>query len=182
MESTIFSPAANWRKPTVFQVKQMMEKVAERFDCEVFELHQYFRADARTFRRWKENCDQTPDQPSTIKYTAWALFVAIAENKIILTEDGKPLEPNNPDVWNVVKASCVYTASNFVSPSMKTVELFIGETDFSITGMNRTNLAKFVGYVPSHFGRLISKMNFSVWSVLLILYGVPVTEIFHIKK
>ncbi|MCG6230250.1 hypothetical protein [Vibrio furnissii] len=182
MESSIFSPAANWQSPTVLQVQLMMEKVADRFGCEVFELYSYFRADARTFRRWKENADVAPSNPSSIRYTAWFLFVAIAENRIILTEDGKPLSSNNKDAWSIITNKFVYTADTFETPPMKVVELFLGANEFSISGMNRTNLAKFIGYVPSHFGRLISKMNFSVWSVLLILYGVPVTNIFPVKK
>lgn len=182
MESSIFSPAADWQAPTVLQVKLMMEKVAERFGCEVFELHKYFKADARTFRRWKENAETTPSSESSIRYTAWVLLVAIADNRIILTEDGKPLPPNSKEAWEIIYNNFVYTADNFVTPPMKIVELFLGANEFSITGMNRTNLAKFIGYVPSHFGRLIGKMNFSVWSVLLILYGVPVSKIFPIKK
>lgn len=154
-----------------------MKLAAEKLNCKTPELHRHFCADARTFRRWKENSDKYPDKKSTIKYTAWGLLVAIAYGRLIYTADGLPLKPNNSDMWRFVSENYIYTAESFQRPGSKLVSLFIGKDD-SITGMNQTQLAEFFHYDQSHFSRLIGSMNFGVWSSLLLCYGVPVDAMF----
>lgn len=177
MTRTIYSPAVSWIPPSVAEVDGVMKAAAQKLNCKTPDLHRHFHADARTFRRWKENADTAPDKKSTIKYSAWGLLVAIAENRLIFTDDGKPLQPKNEVMWRFITENYIYTADNFERPSAKLVSLFIGKDD-SISGLNKTQLAEFLGYNQAHFGRLIGAMNFGVWSSLLLCYGVPVSSMF----
>ncbi len=175
-----YSTADKWQAPTVKEVEELMAKASKRLGCEIYELHKHFCSDARTFRRWKENSDSNPQKKSTIRFTAWALLVAIAEDRLIVTESGLPLTVKNSDAWEFIKSKFVYQSDNFVSPPLEIVTLFLG-TNNSISGLTKNKLSQVIGYNQAHFGRLIEKMNFSVWSILLIMYGIPVESIFPIK-
>ncbi|MBD1577857.1 hypothetical protein HC723_15780 [Vibrio sp. S11_S32] len=174
-------PAATWQRPTVNEVKTIMELASQRLGCEVRYLHKHFDADARTFRRWKEKADVTPDALSTIKYTAWGLLVLIATGKLIFTEDGQPFEPKNPELWMIIQNFYVFKARDFVVPSVKIVTLFIGQ-EGSITGLQRQELAHLLGYDKAHFGRLIGNMKFGVWAAILVCFGVPIEQMFDVVK
>ncbi|TKF95475.1 hypothetical protein, partial [Vibrio sp. F13] len=80
---TIFEQAVNWKQPTVKEVELVMIKAASKLGCDVINLHKNFGVDARTFRRWKENAIDNPDQISSIKYSAFGLLVAIATCNIV---------------------------------------------------------------------------------------------------
>ena len=192
--SNIFEQAANWQQPTVKEVEAIMIKAASKLGCEVKNLYTYFDGDARTFRRWKENADKNPDQTSIIKYSPFALLVAIAScdvtlekgkrkasvGDIIFTADKKPLKPVNEGLWQLIKDNYVYTADNFERPNEKIVKFFYGKD--SVTGIFRQDLAAMLGYDKNHFGRLIVKMNFGTWASLLLCMGVPLSCIFDFNK
>ena len=158
-----------------------MELAAKRLDCEVPELYKHLNGDARTFRRWKENADKTPNALSKIRYTAYGLLVALATDKLIFTHDGQPLEPKNAELWSFIEQNYIFKADRFVQPSPKVVTMFIGQKD-SISGLQRQELARFLGYDKNHFGRVIGNMNFGVWTALLICFGVPLNKVFDIAK
>ncbi|EGQ8547886.1 hypothetical protein FG297_22890 [Vibrio alginolyticus] len=171
----------NWKQPTVKEVESIMGLAAKRLDCEVKDLYKHFDGDARTFRRWKENADKTPNAPSKIRYTAYGLLVALATDKLIFTHNGKPLKPKNAELWNFIEQHYIYKADEFVQPSPKVVTMFIGQKD-SISGYQRQELARFLGYDKNHFGRVIGNMNFGVWTTLLICFGVPLNKVFDLAE
>ncbi|MEZ8082849.1 hypothetical protein [Enterovibrio norvegicus] len=156
-----------------------MVAAASRLKCEVKDLHIHFNGDARTFRRWKENADKNPNEKSTIKYSAFGLLTAIVHNEIIFTEDKKPLDVANAELWKLVADNYVYKAGEFTPPNEKIVKMFYGKD--SITGLYRLELASLLGYDKSHFGRLIVKMNFGTWASLMLCLGVPVSQMFDIQ-
>lgn len=191
---SIFEQAANWQQPTVKEVETIMIKAASNLGCEVKNLYSYFDGDARTFRRWKENADKNPAQASSIKYSPFALLVAIAScdvaiekgqrkakgGEIIFTGNKKPLEPVNKELWQLIQDNYVFTADNFERPSEKIVKFFYGKD--SVTGMFRQDLAAMLGYDKNHFGRLIVRMNFGTWASLMLCMGVPVSRLFDFNR
>lgn len=182
MNPNIYATAEKWEAPTVSEVDQMMERVAEKLGCTKVsaELSTYFGSDARTFRRWRNNSETRPNDTSTIKYTAWALFVAIADNVLILTEDHQPITPKNDEAWLLVR-SYHADVKSWTWPPIEITSLYCGRRKNTISGLTRAQLASLFGYNDIAFGKLMNRMNFTTWSLLLILHGVPVNEIFDIK-
>ncbi|MFZ3461432.1 hypothetical protein [Vibrio harveyi] len=174
-------PYSNWKQPTVKDVEQVMTLAAQRLGCEVKELHKHLKGDARTFRRWKENADKTPNALSSIRYTAYGIFVALATGKLIFTEDGKPLEVQNQELWGFIEQNYIFDAESFTQPSTKVVTMFIGQKD-SISGLQRQELAQLLGYDKVHFGRVIGKMNFGTWTALMLCFGVPICKLFKVEE
>lgn len=172
--------AHRWPTPSVKEVEELMISASRRLGCNVFDLYHHFDGDARTFRRWKENVDKTPDAPSSIKPTAYGLLVALAHDKLIFTDDGQPLEPVNSELWHDVTYNHVYTADKFVRPSEDIVKCFIGPK--SISGKTRKEVAELIGFDKDHFGRVIGHMNFGVWASLLLCFGLPLHKVFRLAK
>lgn len=191
---TIFEQATNWKQPTVKEVELVMIEAASKLGCEVKNLYKNFDADARTFRRWKENADDNPEKISSIKYSAFGLLVAIATcnvidmeegrtatgGDIIFTNDKKPLKPVSHELWQLIIDNYIYNAESFVRPNEKVVKFFYGKD--SVTGLFRQDVADLLGYSKDHFGRLIMRMNFGTWASLLLCMGVPIDQLFDFNR
>ena len=72
---------------------------------------------------------------------------------------------------------CISTIESFTSPPKDILTLFVGKS--SITGLQRTELAKLFGWNAAYLGREFNngKISFLNWVLILLLCGVNIEKL-----
>jgi hypothetical protein len=162
-------PYATWENPTLQDVVNVFEKLG--MDNKKFE--QLLGLNERTYRRWtsKKTLDRLTKSP--IPYGAWCVLVALSERKYIFSAVKKR------DISQVPK-NYICTFESFKSPPKEILILFVGKN--SITGLQRTELARLFGWSSIHISNDFNKgkISFINWVLLLVFCGVNIKELINI--
>ena len=159
-------PFETWDKPTFQDVVNVFEKL--NLSGEQFTLN--FGLNERTYRRWTSKKTVNRLEKSPVPYGVWCVLMALSGNKYIFSEVEKCDLSQVPDKY-------ICSIENFVSPPKEILTLFVGKK--SITGLQRTELAKLFGWNPKYLGREFDKGNISFlnWCLILLYCGVPIKKL-----
>jgi hypothetical protein len=161
---------AKWAHPTLQDVVSVFEKL--KISDKNFTLN--FGLNERTYRRWtaKKVADRT--EKSSISYGIWSVLIALSDQKVIFADVEKRDLSQVPEKY-------ICTLKDFVSPPKEILTLFVGKK--SITGLQRTELAKLFGWNSTYLGREFNNGNISFlnWVLLLMLCGVNIKQLIDIK-
>jgi hypothetical protein len=155
-----------WEKPTFQDVVNVFEKLS--ISDENFTL--FFGINERTYRRWTSKKTVNRLEKSTMPYGFWCVLIALSENKYIFGHVKKRDLSQVPDKY-------ICSIESFVSPSKDILTLFVGKN--SITGLQRTELAKLFGWNAGHLGREFNKgsISFLNWVLLMMFCGVNINQL-----
>lgn len=171
------SAKSSFKKPTVKEVYDLMNKAAQRYQLEDWEsVHRLIGVSDRTFRRWKKNVDKEPNSLSAISFQGYANLYAVAEQKTFIT----PFDDVDADR---IPESLIMGFQEFEERGISTEELLTVMGLKGAAGKGVNVFAANVGLAKNTLHRQIhnvndEKVSYGTWALILQLVGVPVERIF----
>ncbi|OEF63558.1 hypothetical protein OAA_13815 [Vibrio cyclitrophicus 1F175] len=165
--------ADEWVKPTVIEVENLMKLAGTNQGLNNWlDVHQLLGIKSRAFRRWKENADITPNSPSNITFWGYAALHAMAYKKPLV-------EPEFCNFHGVIDDDYIMNADSYICPPKSVLTSIIGKD--ALLKMTRGEIAGRIGMSGGSLSYQINdeSISFATWSLILMLCGVPVEDIFY---
>lgn len=159
----------NWVTPSFQDVCNVFEKL----NIDDKNFTKTLGLNERTYRRWTSKKNVNRDEKSSINYGAWCVLIALSKNKCIFANIEKRDLSQVPDQY-------ICSLESFESPPKEILTLFVGK--YSITGLQRTELASLFGWNSTYLGREFNKgkISFLNWVLLLLFCGTDIKKLIKI--
>lgn len=156
-----------WHRPTTDEVELLWNIASWMYGIPIYKLHTNLCIGERAARRWRSKANARENNKSIIKYTNWALLVALVTGKSIVQKTSQQI---------VVAPELIYKSTNYISPPADRVKQFIGKR--SLTGLSRADLAEILGVSSDLLSKSVANMPFHLWAGILMHLNVPVRHFF----
>lgn len=160
-----------WKAPTVEEVELVWWIASWKFGVPVYKVHELIGIGERAARRWRSKSNAKDDGSSIIKYSNWALLVAMISGKSIIEKSERSVSMEKDWVMSVDKYS---------PPPLEVVAKFIGKDSY--TGLTRSALGRVLGVHGDLLAKSADNLPFHLWAGILMHLNVPPSEMFDKRE